>query len=771
MVFRKKSNSPAAPAPVVVSVNADGEPDMRGLGRLLWQKKTKILGFTLICAAAAFVVVNAITPRYRSESRVLLEAQRNVFLRADADKNVDRTTIDPETVASQVQVLLSRELAREVIKKENLASKPEFDPAVAGRSPMRTLLSVLGMGRNLSSMTKEERILEAYYDRLNVQAIEKSRVIVIDFTSADPQLAANVANALAETYLRMQQVDKQSQTRAAGTWLAGEIEKLRKKVSEAESKVEEYRANKNLFLGANNTSLPTQQLTDINAQIGAARGQQADLQARAQQLRAQLRSGSPIDSSDLASSETMRRLIEQRIALQSQLAEQSTTLLSQHPRIKELNAQIAETGRQIKAEGNRLARQLDNDAKVAGDRIKTLTASLDQVKKIASQSSEEDVKLRALKREAKTERELLESYLQKYREASARDSISAAPPEARIISHASPAINPAYPKKLPTVLIVAFAGFVLSTGFTVTGALLAPLPSPYPYQYAAAGYAPQPAMDAPIVPRMASPPLVPAPSPGYAPLPQGYGAPPPGYAMPPNLDGAPESAAPQPFAGHAGHAAMAPDRPLAPTAPVASMAPLHASSIEEIAGAAKIAARLGGEDARRIAVIGTGRNVGTTYSAITLARALAEDASVVLVDLAFGAPNLSVISTEPEAAGIADLIRGAVSSFGDIITRDQYSNVNLVATGEVGNDADALAASPMLATVIEALAQSYDHVVIDLGSAADVPVEYFAALAPRAVLVTGDAAQPATRAAHDRLQMAGFANVSVCAGAAQAAAA
>ena len=104
----------------------------------------------------------------------------------------------------------------------------------------------------------------------------------------------------------------------------------------------------------------------------------------------------------------MRRLIEQRIALQSQLAEQSTTLLSQHPRIKELNAQIAETDRQIKAEGERLARQLDNDAKVAGDRIKTLTASLDQVKKMASQSNEQDVKLRALEREAKTERELLE---------------------------------------------------------------------------------------------------------------------------------------------------------------------------------------------------------------------------------------------------------------------------------------------------------------------------------------------------------------------------
>ena len=154
--------------------------------------------------------------------------------------------------------------------------------------------------------------------------------------------------------------------------------------------------------------------------------------------------------------------------------------------------------------------------------------------------------------------------------------------------------------------------------------------------------------------------------------------------------------------------------------PMRSSAPMHASSIEEIAVPPR---SLPGSAARMpaaSAVIGTARNVGTTYSAITLARALAEDGTVVLVDLAFGAPNLSVISTEPEAPGIADLIRGTVASFGDIITRDQYSNVNLVATGEVGNDAEALAASPMLATVIEALAQSYDHVVIDLGSAADV---------------------------------------------------
>ena len=342
----------------------------------------------------------------------------------------------------------------------------------------------------------------------------------------------------------------------------------------------------------------------------------------------------------------------------------------------------------------------------------SLTASLDQVKKLASQSNEQDVQLRAFEREAKTQRDLLESYLVKYREASARDNINAAPPEARVISRASPAIKPDYPKKLPIVLIAAFAAFVLSAGFIVTGALLAAAPSSNGYAYAPAYAAP--AMAAPMMPRVDSPSLMPAAAP--------------------------------------------------PTAMMAM--PWAVSTVEQITQSLRQA----GDAGRRVTVVGAMRNVGTTYAAISLARALANDANVVLVDMAFDAPNLAIISNEPKAPGIAELVRG-VASFGDIVTRDQYSPVHLVATGNVGNDGPALAASPMLATMIEALVRSYDHVVIDVGSAADIAVERFAPLATRAVLVASDPANPATKSARERLMMAGFADVMLLAGAPQVVAA
>jgi Mrp family chromosome partitioning ATPase len=419
-------------------------------------------------------------------------------------------------------------------------------------------------------------------------------------------------------------------------------------------------------------------------------------------LRGLIRSGRPIESSDIANSESMRRLIEQRSTLRSQLAEQSTTLLDQHPRIKELKAQIAEVDHAILREGERLARQLDNDANIAGDRMETLAASLDSAKKIAAQTTGQDLELRALERDAKAERDLLESYLAKYREATARENINAAPPEARIISRASPAIKPAFPKKLPTVLIAAFAGFALSAGFIVTGALLAPPP---PDNRLA-----QPSMAARTMTRVDAPPLMPM------------------------------------------------------TAPPGAMAgaPVPVSTVEQIAKSM----HHGGDDGRRVIVVGTMRSVGTSHAAISLARTLAQDANVVLVDMAFGSPNLSVIADDPNAPGIAELVRGT-ATFGDIITGDQYSTVHLVATGNVGADAHALAASPMLATMIEALVRSYDHVVIDVGSAADIALERLAPLAARAVLVTADPANPATKAARERLVMAGIADVMVTAGAPQ----
>ena len=218
-------------------------------------------------------------------------------------------------------------------------------------------------------MTPEERVLEAYYDRLTVFPVEKSRVIVIDFLSENPELAARVANAIADAYLERQQAAKQDQARSAGAWLSGEIETMRKKVADAEAKVEAFRAKSNLLVGPNNTTLSAQQLGDLNAQLAAARALKSDAEAKAKLIRDMLKSGETIESSDILNSELIRRLSEQRVTLRAQLAEQSSSLLANHPRIKELKAQIADLDIQIRKEAETLARSLENDSKLADAKV------------------------------------------------------------------------------------------------------------------------------------------------------------------------------------------------------------------------------------------------------------------------------------------------------------------------------------------------------------------------------------------------------------------
>src|ERR1700716_3260821 len=449
-----------------------GDLDLRALGQALLRNRGWIIVPTVLAAVLSIAAVNLATPRYKSEARILIDGRENVFLRPNGERNEERTALDAEAVTSQVQLLLSRDLAREIIKKNRLAERPDFDRVLRGLPPAKSLLALFGIGRDPFTLTPEERVLDAYYERFTAYAVDKSRVIVIEFQSRDPDLAARVANSIAEGYLVLQQGARQEQAKSAGQWLSGEIDSLRKKVAEAESRVEDFRSKSSLFVGTNNTTLSNQQMGELNTQLNNARALKSDAESKARLIREMLQSGKPIEASEVLNSELTRRLSEQRITLRAQLAEQSSTLLDGHPRIKELKAQLADLDRQLREEASKISRSLDNDARIAGGRVDGLSASLEQLKKQASSTNGQDVQLRALEREAKAQRDLLESYLAKYREATTRENIDAAPADGRIISSASVSNTLAYPKKLPIVLIATLAMLMLSTGAIATGELL-----------------------------------------------------------------------------------------------------------------------------------------------------------------------------------------------------------------------------------------------------------------------------------------------------------
>ena len=706
MVVQRVVSKPAPVVAMPVAASETGDLDLHALGQALMRKRGWIVVPTVLAAILSITAVNMITPRYKSEARILVDGRENVFLRPNGERNEERTSLDAEAVTSQVQLLQSRDLAREIIRKNKLAERPEFDPVLQGFSPLKSVLALFGIGRDPFSLSPEERVLDAYNERFTAYAVDKSRVIVVEFQSRDPELAARVANSIAEGYLALQQNARQEQAKSAGLWLSGEIENLRKKVADAESRVEDFRSKSSLFVGTNNTTLSNQQMGEINTQLNNARALKSDAESKARLIKEMLQSGKPIEASEVLNSELIRRLSEQRVTLRAQLAEQSSTLLDLHPRIKELKAQLGDLDRQLREEAGKVSRSLENDSRIANGRVEGLITSLDQLKKQASSNNGQDVQLRAFEREAKAQRDLLESYLAKYREATTRENIEAAPTDGRIISRASVSNTPAYPKKLPIVLIATLATLLLTSGAIVTGELLR-MTAPR----ASAAFAAWPAS-------IRAPSLVPS----------------------------------SPVENTEFPAAM----PIAPRADAPRTEAASASGeIERLAD--DLAGNVG--TARKLTVLGTAPGESITLTALTLARLMARQAKVVVVDLAGAMPTIAAASVDPAAPGLAELMQGQ-ASFAQIITKDRQSRVHLVSAGRPGFDRAQLQ-SPRLNLTIDALLRVYDHVLLDVGTGSDLPAELLTSQA-RAVVVPDPSMAPNARAAMcDQFRAVGFAEVTM----------
>jgi len=181
--------------------------------------------------------------------------------------------------------------------------------------------------------------------------------------------------------------------------------------------------------------------------------------------------GRAFEIPDVANNDLIRRLIEQRIAMRSQLALEQRTLLPAHPRILELRAQLTDLDAQITSAAERTVRILENDARLAGSRVESLEAALEAQMRVVAQANENDVQLRAFEREARAEREQLEAYLTRYREAVARGTTNATLPDARVVSRATVSQDPVFPRKGPTVILATLAAIFLAAGGVVVNEL------------------------------------------------------------------------------------------------------------------------------------------------------------------------------------------------------------------------------------------------------------------------------------------------------------
>jgi polysaccharide biosynthesis transport protein len=667
---------------------------MRGV----WRRKLLIASTLTLGVLAGAAVLALVKPSYQSEAQVIIENLATPYEKINGTVDTTTETVSDRLVASQVAVLKSQDLAARISNALKLKDLKEFNAQLRTHSIFSQMLVATGFKDDPALLTPEQLTIKHVLEHVTVYPVPESNVVGIKYSSEDGKIAADVANAMAESYVLSTRENQSGSTGRAREWLSQQITDLREKVSTSEAEVEKYRSEAGLLKGGSTSTLNEQQISELNTQITLAEAASSEATARANEIRSLLASKGSVDaSSDVLASPVIQSLRQQQSNAGRKLSELSATYLPNHPKMIAASKELQALDNQVRREALKVVDSLAGQSKVAAARADSLRSSLEKMKARQSTENLDDVKLKELERNALANRTLLEAMLARFADANARQDLSLQPGYARVIQKASVQSVPYFPKPGPIMLLTSLVGLGLGLGLAFLFEVI----------QSAARIGQQPSVPFREVQEQLAPQND-RPSPSLRP------------------------------------AAMTPSRTMVAPAPVAAVEPqpsllaqvptveslsqalklIEPSSVKAQSDLAVASERLyqslkpaiENKSLKSLAFITLGGQVyDAGLSSVAAARTFAaHKLKVVLVDVSAG--NSEALVGLPQGSGLSDLILGE-ADFTKVICRDPASAAHVIRFGLKNFEVSRDAIAEKFSSIMAALNTIYDVVVVNAGEA------------------------------------------------------
>ena len=659
-----------------------------------------LMAWTLVVMAATFGLLSLVAPRFQSEAQLTIDAKTatNPFndpkqVSQGADSTASQ--MDREAINTHIKSLQSPTLASEIVAKLKLKDKVEFNTELGDVDAMGKALRTIGLGGARPGQSEQDRVLEAYFKNLDVYSAKESRFIGLRFTSTDPQLAADIPNALAEAYREQLAGRKVEETKDVQDALLPKIEQLTKEVAAAEVAVEQFRGKSDSFnTGLQKQTLNEQQLGELTNELSKAQAARSESEARARSAVEMAKGGAGEVLLDVQRSPLIQNLVQQRVRAERQIAEVSATLLPGHPRMQQLNADLAGLKKQIASEVAKIVDGMGKEAKVNAEREAAIKKRLAELKVTVVNAGPDEAKLKMFVADAKSKRDELERLQAQYNVNKTRAESKAVPVEAKVLSPAYPSSVAVFPKKGAMTAVAALAAFVLGLAVTVLTAV-------------AKGARSTGTNGAPRQMRSRKGDM-------FGPI----GADAPSLAGAPVLSASGSSAAKAATTAAVtavavvSAAARADEVPAKaePVADVLEMTPVGVGLADDLL--AHLLERTPEKGGYRTLIAGSTRDVDATGIAIAVSKGLANAGQpVMLVEWTYGKALVARQVGLDKAPGLAELISGA-ATFENVIACIPDTECHFIPSGDTLAEAAPTMDPDQLNLVLDALDEAYAHIVI-----------------------------------------------------------
>ncbi|HVZ23991.1 MAG TPA: polysaccharide biosynthesis tyrosine autokinase [Vicinamibacterales bacterium] len=430
--------------------------------------------FILIVVGTAIHTYN-IVPVYEARTRVLVEPERINILKIEDVVEQDRS------IDAQIAVLQSRWLAKETMKTLGLLrplQAPQIPSSIPAMRPtgiramwsdVKSRLASWGLPIEpaptplmLDASAAENGQISGFLAGLSVSSATKG-VLDLRYRSADPVLAARIANGLAKQYIDENLQSHVSAVNEVNDWLAARMKEQREKVDAADRALQLFRDQNGIIAAAGAEDPAIAKLNELSAAQMRTHEDRLEKEAalnKARALRAD--TSSMLRLPQLMASSVGQQLRADIDRLQQQRAVMAEKLRDQHPEMLRNAAEIQAAQGKLQLEIDRTLDAMRDDVVAAENAEKSTDAAVEQQKAVALGQNRKGVQLGILERDAESSRQMYDMLVQRARETNIEKDIR--PSEIRVLDPAEVPASPISPNVQQNMLLACFAGVVLAFG-------------------------------------------------------------------------------------------------------------------------------------------------------------------------------------------------------------------------------------------------------------------------------------------------------------------
>lgn len=428
---------------------------------MLW-----IIGATALCLAAAFVYAMVAQPRYTVYTDLVIDPTNLQVVNDDVFGSNPLRDSQLLEVESKLRILTSRNVLTRVINSMNLTQDPEFvKPDALG-----------GLKQLFSTATKDdteqEKMLSAIRtlsEQVEARREERSFVVSLGVYTDNPEKSVTLSDTIVGAFeTEIFESAAQSAGRVATT-LNQRLDELRRNVTDAEAKVEEFKRQKGLQ-SSNGELVSTRLVAELNTQVLTAQQRYIELETRYKQMQTAISTGQTSTAS-IFLSPTMTALRQDYDEAMLQLNSLKLTYGTRHPRITAANSDLATLRASITNEARRIAGTAQGDMNQARSALGALQGKATEQQTTVYMDNDAQVELRDLERDARAKAALYETHLTRAQQITEQQQINTS--NIRVISRAMPPQSRSWPPRTIVLLAAgAIAGLAIGIGLAILFGML-----------------------------------------------------------------------------------------------------------------------------------------------------------------------------------------------------------------------------------------------------------------------------------------------------------